>query len=489
MPDLSKQRSIKFNSYIIAACILASRVLGLVREIILARLLGTTVYSDALKAAIRIPNIIQNLLGEGVLSASLIPVYARLKSEGRGEEAARAAKEVGIVLFYTALLLAIVGASLSPYFANLFAGGFSAEGKQLTAELMVFMFPATCLLVLSAWCLGILNSHRHFLLSYSAPILWNLTIIAGLLMFATNLKLHEITILAASLFLIGSFFQFFVQFPKTLSLIKKAKVSFFLTKISAPSKEIGRNFPPVVLGKGVIQISSYLDTIIASFLAPGSLSALMYAQIIYITPISVFGLSNAAASLPELSEQNPMNASDVSKSKIKLELTNTLERVLLYCLPTILVLWFLGSEIISLILESGKFNHQSTLIVYYTLTTFLFGLVPSIWSRIITSLLYAANAQKAVSKIAIFRLLCSSILSVTFCFYLFPQLNYANEFLVGGIGFASSITSYFELALLNYSARKTTNINPLKEVFRPKNNSIKLLVFFLSLFALLEYIL
>src|SRR5690606_29686933 len=142
--------------------------------------LGTSLYSDAFKAALRIPNFLQNLFGEGVLSASFIPVYARLRSTRKSDEAKRLGKEVGLLLSLLATTALVLGFIFNQELVHVFAPGFSDEGQTLTASLLRIIFPGTAILVLSAWCLGILNSHRYFALSYSAPLLWNFSIIGGL---------------------------------------------------------------------------------------------------------------------------------------------------------------------------------------------------------------------------------------------------------------------------------------------------------------------
>ena len=161
-----------------------SRLFGLVRQRVLARLLGLGDANDAFNAAFRIPNLLQNLFGEGVLSASFIPVYARLRAEGREAEAEKVAGAVVGLLALTASLLVLAAVLLAAPLIDLVAPGFEGEKRELTIQLVRLLFPGAGLLVLSAWCLGILNSHRRFFLSYAAPVIWNLAIIARLIVAA-----------------------------------------------------------------------------------------------------------------------------------------------------------------------------------------------------------------------------------------------------------------------------------------------------------------
>ena len=477
----SSKNSLRKNSYIIAGCILLSRVFGLVREIILARYLGTSIYSDALKAALRIPNFLQNMFGEGVLSASFIPTYSRLRAEKKDFEASSTAIEIGIILLIVVIIATIFGTIGNELLIAIFAAGFTGETREIASKLITIIFPATSLLVLSAWCLGILNSHRKFILSYSSPLAWNLTIIFGLVLAPHNLSLDELTLYIAKLFLIGSLLQLLVQLPKTLSFIWLKDFKVKLTQVSKPSRVIIKTFFPVVLSRGVVQLSAYLDTIIASFLNPGSLSSLLYAQTIYLTPVSAFGLSNAAASLPEFSEKDLSSLSEEEKAKIEFDIKSTTERALFFTLPTSIIFVLFGLEIIRAILESGKFDAFSSNIVYFVLTSLTLGLIPTTWSRIITSLLYAAGEQKALSKIAIVRLLVCASLSLYFCFYLMPLYGLQEQLNVGGIGFASSITSLMELCLINNLAVKKTKINPLRLIVSSKTALMISVNSFLSL--------
>ncbi|HYX91915.1 MAG TPA: lipid II flippase MurJ, partial [Myxococcaceae bacterium] len=164
---------------LVASGILASRLFGLVRERVFAHYFGSSVAAAAFKAALRIPNFLQNLFGEGVLSASFIPVYSQLLGEGDSAEARRVAGSVfGILSLATSLLVAL-GVWLTPVFIDLIAPGFAGEGRALAIVLVRILFPMTGLLVLSAWCLGVLNSHGHFFLSYAAPVIWNGAMIAA----------------------------------------------------------------------------------------------------------------------------------------------------------------------------------------------------------------------------------------------------------------------------------------------------------------------
>src|SRR5215813_11230073 len=172
--EISTGRSAVF----VGAGILISRIVGLVRQRIFAHYFGGhSAEGDAFSAAFRIPNFLQNVFGEGALSASFIPVDARLLARGAETEASRGANAVFGLLALVTSLIVLIGVLGTPYFVTAIAGGFQDERRDLTISLVRILFPGAGLLVLSAWCLGVLNSHHRFLLSYSAPVLWNLAMI------------------------------------------------------------------------------------------------------------------------------------------------------------------------------------------------------------------------------------------------------------------------------------------------------------------------
>src|SRR5262249_2538587 len=168
---------------VVAAGILLSRIAGLIRESIFAHYLGNSGAADAFKAGFRIPNILQNLFGEGVLSASFIPVYSKLLGEGDEETADLLACGFGALLAFAISIVVLAGVLAAPVLIEVIAPGFAGDKRDLTIEIVRILFPGAGLLVMSAWCLGVLNSHHRFFASYTAPVAWNVALIAALLWF------------------------------------------------------------------------------------------------------------------------------------------------------------------------------------------------------------------------------------------------------------------------------------------------------------------
>ena len=284
---------------LVATGILASRVLGLIRNSLIARYLGTTVAADAWTAAFKVPNTLQNLFGEGALSAAFVPVYARLLGAGEDAEADRVAGAVAAILGLTIAVFVLVGILAAPQLIYAIAPGFSGARRALTVTLTRILFPGAGFLALSAWCLGVLNSHRKFLIAYTAPIAWNLSLIVALLWWGPGAdKAHVVTVMAwASV--CGSMLQFAVQLPAVRKVAPRLRVAFEATSTNV--REIIRNFGPAFVSRGVVQISSFIDQILTSFLPIGMAAVFGFANTLYLLPVSMFGAAISVAELPEMS--------------------------------------------------------------------------------------------------------------------------------------------------------------------------------------------
>src|SRR5437868_7831512 len=170
-------------AFMVGAGILISRIIGVIRQRIFGYYFGASLAADAFSAAFRIPNFLQNVFGEGALSASFIPVYANLLARKDEREASRVASAVLTLLALVTSVIVLVGVLTTPYIISVVAIGFGGERRDLAIHLVQIFFPGAGLLVMSAWCLGVLNSHRKFFLSYTAPVAWNLAIIASMVFF------------------------------------------------------------------------------------------------------------------------------------------------------------------------------------------------------------------------------------------------------------------------------------------------------------------
>src|SRR5215813_8778349 len=266
------------SAALVAAGILVSRLAGLVRTRVFAYYFGLSDEGDAFAAGFRIPNFLQNLFGEGALSASFIPVYASLLARSDRREGDRVAGAVASILALLVSALVLLGVLATPLLIDAIAPGFTGAKRELTIQIVRILFPGAGLLVLSAWCLGVLNSHHRFLLSYAAPVMWNAAMIATMIIYG-RAALPDLALKLAWGSVAGSALQFGVQLPVVLRIAPDLKLA--LDTASDHVRTVVRNFVPVFISRGVVQVSAYIDSLIASLLPTGAVVGLTNAQLLY----------------------------------------------------------------------------------------------------------------------------------------------------------------------------------------------------------------
>ncbi|MFL6247910.1 MAG: murein biosynthesis integral membrane protein MurJ [Thermoanaerobaculia bacterium] len=403
---------------LVAAGILLSRISGFVREKAFAHFLGNTDAAGVFKAAVRIPNMLQNLFGEGVLSASFIPVYAKLVSQGDEETAGRVAGVVATMLSLIVAAIVLLGVIFTPQLLIVIAPGFTGHIRELTITVVRIMFPAMGLLVLSAWCLGILNSHRRFFLSYVAPVLMNIVMIATLVVFGLHSSRESLAIAAAWGMVAGAAAQFLVQLPVVFRLEKQLRLGIDTTL--APVREVARNFGPVVVSRGVVQISAFIDGMIATLLGTAAVSALSYAQTIYTLPVSLFGMSVAASELPQMS--SALGTPEEVREALRKRLERGLRQIAFFVIPTILAFLAIGNALVAALFQGGAFHSGDTVLVWYILIGSTVGLLAATLGRLYSSAFYALRDTRTPLRFAIVRVIITGVLGYLFALPLRPLL-------------------------------------------------------------------
>jgi putative peptidoglycan lipid II flippase len=438
-------------AFLIGTGIILSRIAGLVRERALAHYLGTLPAADAFRAALRIPNFLQNLFGEGVLSASFIPVYSRLLASSDKKESDHVASVVGSILALLTSVLVALGILTTPILIDLIAPGFTGETRQLTIKLVEILFPGVGALVMSAWCLGILNSHGRFLLSYTAPVLWNLFIIAGLLAFGNRTSLNTLAVIVAWCSVCGSFAQVLIQMPTVLKVA--GRLRFSLNTGSAHVRAVLVSFVPVFISRGIVQLSAYIDNVLASLLPSGSVALLNCAQTIGLLPISLFGMSISAAELPAMSREL---AGDEEEARIKLRerLRAAMRRMAFFVIPAAMSFFAYGDTLAGLLYQSGRFTRIDSLYVWMLLIGSGIGLVASTSGRLCSSAFYALRDTRTPLRYAIIRVVLTVLLGYLSAFPL-PQLLHVDpRFGLAGLPASAGVAGWIEFLLLRGSLRK-----------------------------------
>lgn len=453
MPDASEnQTPVKKKGPAAAAIglgILLSRIAGLVRQRVFAHYLGNSDAAGAFTAALRIPNLLQNLFGEGVLSASFVPVYARLLAEGKKEEAGKVAGVVFSLLAILVGVLVALGVLLAPQMIEVLAPGFEGDVREMTVRLVQIMFPGMGLLVLSAWCLGVLNSHRKFFICYVAPVLWNVAMIAVL--FTVGIKVSsdragqmELVVWVGWGTVIGAVLQLLAQLPSALKMNEGLKLS--LDTAFPHVQTVVRNFFPALLSRGVVQISAYIDQVLASFLGPSAVAAMAYAQTLSILPVSLFGISISSAELTEMSRST--GSAEQIFAAVKIRLVSGLQRIAFYIIPCSAAFVFLGGVIAATVFQTGKFDASDAQLVWAILIGSTVGLFASTQSRLCVSAFWALHDTKTPARYALLRVGLNALLGYLVVFHLRNYFGWPAVYSIAGLTAASGLAGWVEFLLI-----------------------------------------
>lgn len=391
----------------VGAGIFLSRILGLVRMRVEAYFFGTSVFADAWRAAMVVPNVIRNLLGEGTLSASMVPIYAEFLEEGREDEASRFAGAVLGLLTVAAAILALLGVLAAPFLVAILLPQGGPEKQAITTTLVRILFPMSGIFVISAWAMGVLDSHRRFFISYAASSFWNISVIAAVVSGGVfwGLGQRDLIVVLAWGALAGGGLQLAVQLPFVVRHLTGVHLS--LGRGIEGVSEAMANFWPVVSARGVISLSSWFQIFLAGLLADGALAVMGYAQQLYILPISLFGISIAASELPEMSRMREQDHKILAD-----RVAVALRRVSFFLVPTAIGYVVLGDIAIAALFETGEFGSAETLISWGVLGAFALGMPASASSRALSSAFYALRDTKTPARIAYLRVAVSVVIGV-----------------------------------------------------------------------------
>lgn len=438
------------SALLVGMGILISRIVGVIRQRVFAHYLGTSDAAGAFSAAFRIPNFLQNVFGEGALSASFIPVYAKLLAGGDKKEATRVANAVLTLLVFVTSVIVLVGVLTTPYFVDLFAYSFNPATRALTIRLVQILFPGAGLLVLSAWCLGVLNSHRKFFLSYIAPVAWNVAIITTLIVFGGGEDQARLVIMVALGSVVGSVLQIAVQFPTVLKLLKSLRPVIDTTDVNV--RKVLTNFIPVFVSRGVVQISAFVDAMLAGLISSQAVAALTYAQSLYTLPVSLFGMSVSAAELPAMS--GTRGTQDEIAVKLRSRLNAGLQRISFFIVPSSMAMFVFGDVMTAALYQTGEFRRADSVYVWGILAGSTIGLLASTHGRLYSSTYYALHDTRTPLWYAVIRVFLTTVVGYIFAIKLPPVLGLDPKWGVAGLTVSSGIAGWIEYLLLRRSLNR-----------------------------------
>ncbi|REJ74186.1 MAG: murein biosynthesis integral membrane protein MurJ [Acidobacteria bacterium] len=468
------------HSLSVAAGVMSSRVLGLVRDRLLAHLLGVGLWRDLFDVLFRGANLLQNLLGEQALSAAFLPIYNRFREGGRPEEARRFAHAVLLIMVVTVAALVLALWLVAPWTARILVPGWADEPQRMADVVrgVRILLPMSGFLVLSAWCLAVLNSHDRFFLPYAAPVAWNVALLTALaaawwtlassrgdaLVLARPESQRAIVLWACWGGVVGGALQLLVQLGPALREVGGRILGSWR---AAGVTDFGRAFGPALMGRGVVQLSSYLDLMLGSLLAAGAIAAMGNAFRIYFLAATLVGTTIVVVELPALSRlvrpvASPDGGSRLDPTAALVRLRRSFADAAFLSLPSAVGLAVLGVPIVGTILQTGRFGRAETLLVGTVLGIYAVGLVPGISSRLLQNLFYALGDTATPARIAAGRLAVGAAIAVPSMLAL-DRIGVSDVFAVGdsalrlgawGLALGSALGAWFELGALTVASRR-----------------------------------
>ncbi len=431
---------------VVGSLTLLSRILGFVRDIVIATLFGATAGADAFLVAFKIPNFMRRLFAEGAFSQAFVPVLSEYKNNSP-EKVQSLIDHVAGTLGFILIILTVLGIVFAPYLIMLFAPGFVDEPHkyQLAVDMLRITFPYLLFVSLTAFAAGILNSYDHFSSPAFSPVILNLCMIAAALGFSQYFQ-EPILALAWSV-LISGILQFVFQLP-FLSKLHLMPVPRLKKEQDEGVKKILNLMLPVLFSVSVGQISLLISTLMASFLVTGSIAWLYYADRLLEFPIGVFGVALATVVLPRLSGLAARNAQeDYNKT-----LDWSLKWVFLVGVPSTLGLIFLSKPIFVTLFYRGQFGLNDVEMSAQALMAYSIGLLGFVLIKILASGFFARQDTKTPTKVAFISIVSNIVLN----FVLIWSLKHV------GLALATALSATLNAGLLYFYLRKQNAFQPLK---------------------------
>ena len=403
-----------------------SRVLGFVRDLLIAKLFGTGIQAQAFVVAFRLPNLFRDLVAEGPMTTAVVPVLSRYRATQPPQEFWRLAQALGVRISVAVGLLGMLGCILAPWLVALIAPGFTGDPEKfaLTVRMTRILFPLITLVGLWAFLSGLLNSLRHFALPALGPAALNLAMIAGCLWLAPRVQPGVVGLAWAVM--LGGLAQLAMQVPVAAARGFRWRWVWR----HEGSRDVMRLLGPRLVGAAVYQISVLFDTILASvgvLAGEGAIAALYFANRLVQLPLALFATASAQASLPTLSEQ----AAVKDFQRFRATVLSLLRLVAFESLPAAAGLIVLAPVIVRICFERGAFDRAATLMTAQTMSCLSVGLVAYAASKVLSGAFYALHDTRTPVRLAI----QAFALNMLFAVLLIGPLR------VGGLALAMALSS------------------------------------------------
>lgn len=428
----------------VAVAATLSRVAGLIRERYLAQYLGTSAAADAFAAALRIPLLLDGVLGERVISSAFIPRYSRLLAEGTPGLASRLAWSVAA--FHLTITSAVVlsGMLLAPHLVAWIAPGFGPASAGLTVHLLRILFPAVGALVFGSWCLGVLTSHRVFFVPYIVPVLSAASISAALIWTGSGGDRTGAAVAAAWGALAGAVLQLVVQLP--FALRRLTAVAPRSATSEAHLRDVGRNAVPAGERGLIVRLATWVEVAIAGFVSTGAVAGLNYAQLVYSVPVGLFTVAMTASLLPELSA---LRADDHAlPARLGSALDSALRHTAYLLVACAVAFIALGDVLVAAIYQGGRFDADDVQYVWAILGAMSVGLVGVSMGGLYATAFYALGDTQTPLRAAVVRLGVRGVLGVLLAIPAVRLLGLDPKWGAAGLGVAIGLSGWIEFALL-----------------------------------------
>jgi len=460
------------NLSFVSSGIFLSRILGFIRDIILANKLGSGLLADVFIVAFKLPNLFRRLFAEGAMNSVFVPIYSSLLSKGNKEDANNLANNILFILFLFMVTLTILMQYFMPEVINIIAPGFHDNKYKfdLTVNLAIILFPYLIIISLIALLSSILNSNNKFKITSMAPVLLNIGIIIGALLYSEN-DSNNIVYSISYMIILTSIIQLIIVLYACYKI--KFKIRFRLLYIDNNVKDFFKKLLPSLIANSVVQLGVFIDTIIATYFV-GAVSYLYYSDRLNQLPLAVIGTALTIVILPKLSKY--FSNLDIKKG---IDLQNkAINFAMMFTIPASTALILLNHEIIYTIFYGGKFTNTSVDNTSLALQIYAIALPAMVFSKILLSILFAIKAMNLAMKISfvciVINITASIILSLSFGYI--------------GIVIATTITNYINLIILSFILYRKGLFKLKKEFFINLSkyilSSIVMLIF---LFLFLEF--